>query len=333
MATTQILKWMQSKWIKKNATNLQLIGEGGFGCVFSFTKKETSMKKALKVIEYEKVKSETKSQIDVNSWYTEAVQEILNLQSLGDCEFILRLEDDFFDKEYKCVFLVTELAKTSLYQHVIDSKRELPKAEIVKIIHSVLSGIQFAHTRKIVHRDIKTQNILITESGSFLICDWGIARKMRNSATQTHNTVAKGTDNYLPPEVYDVVEKKTDQANLFKSDLYSAGLVFLVCCGLPETKLKFIDKTEEGEHNSKHSEYLEKYVVPKIPEIKELITNLTHFDAKKRFDIDQAMRWCANSKIFSHFNTSSVKVQEIDLDDKKKIVPVILILWIFFLYF
>ena len=174
----------------------------------------------------------------------------------------------------------------------------------------------------IVHSDIKPDNILFTKSGSYLLCDWGIARKMRESGTQTHNSGVKGTDNYLPPEVYEL-DQVSDKANLFKADLYAAGLLFLVCCGLPQNKLKFIDKEDENDHNTKLQEHLKKYVLPKLPEIEELITNLTQFNPKKRFDIDQAMSWCAKSKIFSQFNTT--KEEEIQLeinpkDDEERVV-------------
>lgn len=298
-AKTQL--WSKSKWIKKRKIkSIQQIGEGSYGLVFSFHDEKDKIDKALKVIEYAKVKAIMAAErldITVENWFKEAKIEIDHLIALEECKFILRLDDHYFDEENKCIFLITELAESSL-SHYIKSRKKISSSELNFIIQCVLNALLYAHERGIVHRDVKPENVLVSSSGTFLLCDWGIARKMKRSGTQTQNTTAKGTPLYTPPEIYKFVEGDTSQVNLFKSDAYSAGLMFLVCCGCSQEEIEFIDRYNEEEHDARLSKILNKIVTENFPDSKELISNLTQFDPKKRFTVEQAMRFCEEKNMF-----------------------------------
>ena len=149
----------------------------------------------------------------MDKWFNEAKLEIKNLHLLEGCEFILRLEDFHLDEDNNCIYLVTELGEKNLLDHIAQNPPTEP--EIKKIIFSVLTGLAFAHQRKVVHRDIKPENVLLGKSGSFLLCDWGISQRMKKMGTQTHGFKAKGTPLYTPPEIFKFVEGMTDQVNLF----------------------------------------------------------------------------------------------------------------------
>ena len=72
---------------------------------------------------------------------------------------------------------------------------------------------------------------------------------MKNG-TQTLKYAKKEMQIYSPPEINQIADGYTHDLDFIKWDAYSAGLLFLVCCGLPQEKIHSIDKSEEQRHNS-----------------------------------------------------------------------------------
>lgn len=90
------------------------------------------------------------------------------------------------------------------------------------VMHGILQALDYAHKRAIVHRDMKPENVLISDEGVVKVADFGIARLMDDpavggTATKTGTTV--GTPQYMSPE--QVASSKVDG----RSDLYSSGIV------------------------------------------------------------------------------------------------------------
>jgi serine/threonine-protein kinase len=99
----------------------------------------------------------------------------------------------------------------------------LPMPQTFAVMHGVLQALDYAHKRSIVHRDMKPENVLMSEEGDVKVADFGIARLTDDSgagstATKTGTTV--GTPQYMSPE--QVASSKVDG----RSDLYSAGIMF-----------------------------------------------------------------------------------------------------------
>src|SRR5436853_3016431 len=100
---------------------------------------------------------------------------------------------------------------------------QLPPPQVFAVMHGVLQALDYAHRHAIVHRDMKPENVLISDEGMVKVADFGIARLMDDTgvggtATKTGTTV--GTPQYMSPE--QVSSSKVDG----RSDLYSAGIMF-----------------------------------------------------------------------------------------------------------
>jgi serine/threonine protein kinase len=99
----------------------------------------------------------------------------------------------------------------------------IPPPQVFAVMHGILQALDYAHRHAIVHRDMKPENVLISEEGMVKVADFGIARltdetSVGGTATKTGTTV--GTPQYMSPE--QVASSKVDG----RSDLYSAGIVF-----------------------------------------------------------------------------------------------------------
>jgi len=94
----------------------------------------------------------------------------------------------------------------------------LPVPEVVRIVGLVAGALDYAHRNGVVHRDIKPSNIMILKNGEIRVADFGIARVMSSSKTQTGAVL--GTPSYMSPE--QISGQKIDG----RSDLFSLGVVF-----------------------------------------------------------------------------------------------------------
>ena len=94
----------------------------------------------------------------------------------------------------------------------------VPVRRALEITAFVAEALAYAHAKNVVHRDIKPENIMILSNGDIKITDFGVAKLL--DATQTQSGVVLGTPNYMSPE--QLYGAKVDG----RSDLFSLGVVF-----------------------------------------------------------------------------------------------------------
>ncbi|XP_042355167.1 serine/threonine-protein kinase 36 [Plectropomus leopardus] len=183
---------------------LELVGEGSFGRVYKGRKRFTGQVVALKFMP--KV---GRSEKELRSLKRE-IEIMRDLQHPN----IVQLFDSF-ETETEVV-VVTEYAEGQLFQ-ILEDDGHLPESQVREIACQLVSALYYLHSHRILHRDMKPQNILLGKSGVVKLCDFGFARAM--SVSTLVLTSIKGTPLYMSPEL--VEEKPYDHT----ADLWSLGCI------------------------------------------------------------------------------------------------------------
>ena len=128
------------------------------------------------------------------------------------------------------ILLIMEFIDGESLQHVVASGRKIPVDEALAIIRQVAVGLQYAHERRIVHRDIKPGNIMVTKDGVVKILDFGLGKfygemflsgYKNSSAPLTKIGTPLGTLDFTPPE------QCKDPGNVdIRADIYALGCTF-----------------------------------------------------------------------------------------------------------
>ncbi len=105
------------------------------------------------------------------------------------------------------------------------SGERMPLDQVVALVGALADALDFAHSRGIVHRDVKPANVLLTAGGRPVLTDFGIARSMEATAVTTSGEML-GTPAYMSPE------QGRGQAGDARSDIYALGvLAYQLCTG------------------------------------------------------------------------------------------------------
>jgi serine/threonine-protein kinase len=150
---------------------------------------------------------------------------------LREIQIVQRLEHprigrliDFGQQDWLLYYAMPFIEGPSLKQ-ALERYRRLIPADAVRVARELLDALSHAHSRRIVHRDVKPDNILIGRDGSMLV-DFGIARAIQLSGTDqlTQSGMAVGTSRYMSPEQ---IMATTDLDP--RADLYSLSCVLFEC--------------------------------------------------------------------------------------------------------
>jgi beta-lactam-binding protein with PASTA domain/serine/threonine protein kinase len=129
------------------------------------------------------------------------------------------------------VFLVMELVEGRTLRELLRERGRLSAAEAISIMEPVLSALSAAHRAGLVHRDVKPENILLSDEGVVKVADFGLARAVESDAAATRTGLMMGTVAYCAPE--QISQGSADP----RSDVYAAGVVlFELLTGGPPYK-------------------------------------------------------------------------------------------------
>jgi serine/threonine-protein kinase len=118
-------------------------------------------------------------------------------------------------------FLVMELVEGGTLRELLAERGPMPPHAVVAVLRPLLGGLAVAHRAGLVHRDVKPENVLISDEGDVKIADFGLVRAVA-AAGITSTSVILGTVAYLSPE--QVSDGSSTRAGP-RSDVYSAGIL------------------------------------------------------------------------------------------------------------
>ena len=185
-----------------NYTLLRKLGKGGFGEVWLAEKRSQFVTKKVAV------KLPLDEQVNFDAIRQEAE---LWEQASGHPNVLPIIDADIIDDQ---VVIVSEFADGGSLADRLKRDGKLPLSKSVEMTIGILNGLEFLHNRKIIHRDIKPQNILL-QGDTPRLADFGISRAMNTTVV---SSAIIGTDAYMSPESFD--GKRTIQ-----TDIWSVGVV------------------------------------------------------------------------------------------------------------
>src|SRR4051812_28740803 len=117
------------------------------------------------------------------------------------------------------VFLAMELIPGHTLRDTIGKEAPLSTARSLALLEPIVSALAAAHQAGLVHRDVKPENVLISDDGRIKVADFGLAKAMSATTQHTATGVLIGTVSYVAPEL--VVEGRSDA----RADVYAVGVI------------------------------------------------------------------------------------------------------------
>ena len=126
---------------------------------------------------------------------------------------------DRLDGHVSRPYIVMEYVDGRTLRDLINREAPLPPLRALELIEPVLAALASAHDAGLVHRDVKPENVLISDRGQLKVADFGLAKAISSQTSTATQGLLIGTVSYLPPEL--VLSGRADA----RSDVYSAGVV------------------------------------------------------------------------------------------------------------
>jgi len=182
------------------------LGKGGMGVVFLAQDTKLDIPVAIKILP----KILSSSERAMKSLLREAKLSM----SLSHPN-ILRIHN--LEEEKDEHFIVMEYVEGKTLEKMIEEKERFTLEEFLPIAEKIAAGLDFAHSKNILHLDIKPPNILIDNAGSVKIADFGIAYQIKDNISRISGKETSGTLCYMSPE--QMMGERVSR----KSDIYSFG--------------------------------------------------------------------------------------------------------------
>ncbi len=264
---------------------LRPLGSGGFGSVFLAKDTWLNIKVAIKVphkqsLELFKLLKESRLQAALNH------PNIVRMLSA--------------EKENKVFFMVMEYIKGKTLEKILEKIKILDIEKAIDYISQISYGVDHAHKNKIIHRDLRPSNILISEDGTAKITDFGTSAWLNNVP---YASTRIGSPPYMAPEQF------MGKAS-FNSDIYSIGCMFYeLILGNPPIlypdPFKIMEKAQDGKikpprvENSKIPKEINEIIMKclaakpeeRYQKASEIIRHLSTFKGKdsKKSEIEDIM--------------------------------------------
>lgn len=200
----------------------RLLGRGGMGNVYLAKQKSLDRQVALKVLHPQRLRNPT----SVDSFLREA-RAAAQLSHAN----LVAVHDVHADPERKLYCYSMEYVQGITTSRLVQTQGVLKRSQALHLTYQVAKALGHAHRHGLVHRDIKPDNILVTQNGSAKLLDLGLVRDRFEQSAETGSRVLSlvGTPEYSAPE-----QHRNPKQAVPASDVYSLGAtLFFLFVGRP----------------------------------------------------------------------------------------------------
>lgn len=254
---------------------LDKIGEGGFGAVYSgmWDGKIVAIKKF-----------HIKEKYSVKNTLNKYIKEINTIANLRHPNIVLYMGSSLTKTD--CYMISEYITKGSLFDYIHVNKKTLSEIEQISIAYEIALAIRYLHSRKILHCDLKSSNILLDENMKVKIGDFGLS-KLVNIFNESENKGRLGTPHWMPPEVMN------KGAYLEASDVFSYGMIVWE---LISNEIPYYGMTPSQIIG--HVADFKKIVEPPLygnSSLRKLVKNCLLYDSDKRPSFNQIIKFLENA--------------------------------------
>lgn len=187
------------------------LGGGAFGIVYKAQQKQTHQLAAAKMCALD-------GEDDLSDF-------MIEIDILSECKHpnVVELYEAFFT-EGKLWMLIEYCDGGAVDSIMVELEKPLTEPQISYVCQNMTKGLAFLHKSKVIHRDLKAGNVLLTMSGGIKIADFGVSAKNKQTL-QKHDTFI-GTPYWMAPEVV-LCETFRDNPYDFKVDIWSLGITLI----------------------------------------------------------------------------------------------------------
>lgn len=204
---------------KLHVDKSQPLGRGSFGAVYKANCDQLPC--AAKVLHNHMLITQ-KSQVDrIVEQFTRECEFLSNIRHPHIVQYLGMKQIP----EFKLPVLIMELLEESLTMMLEQSKQPLPYSLEVDLCHDIALAIAYLHSNDIIHRDLSSNNVLITAGKKAKVTDFGMSKIIDATSSPALHTMCPGTLPYMPPEALSEPPSYT-----VKLDCFSEGVLMIQVC-------------------------------------------------------------------------------------------------------
>jgi len=237
------------------------------------------------------IKSFNKKSLSTNGDNMKKILSETDLMKKLNHPNVTKILEMFEDDEY--ILIAMEYINGGNLFSFVKKRRKLSEKTAKFLFRQIILGIKHIHSKKIVHRDIKLENILIDLNNNIKICDFGIGRILKNEKQLLYDKC--GTPMYMAPEI--LLSSKTKGYEGFPVDIWSSGIsLYIMLSGTLPFNLKNNESSDMSEESNNNIE-LQYSIINKEPkkiekisnEARDLLKGLLNKNPRKRLTIEQIL--------------------------------------------
>jgi tetratricopeptide (TPR) repeat protein/tRNA A-37 threonylcarbamoyl transferase component Bud32 len=187
------------------------LGQGAMGVVYEATDQSLGRKVAIK-----KMSDEIKVNEREKQRFLDEARTVALLHHPGIVEIHTIFEED------DNIYLVFEHVDGETVDRVLDREARIPFERARELFGEVAGALSYAHSKSVVHRDLKLSNMMLSSEGGVKVMDFGLARHAMESAARFSNKEVVGSPAYMAPE-------QELGVSSVESDIYSLGVCLYEC--------------------------------------------------------------------------------------------------------